>query len=80
MKMTNSCIVKEKSGLTLQEFILNPPKTIRVYCQGTQAIILLNLTPEGNRYITNKNMGTANKRVFHYWSFENAYRSIVNKK
>lgn len=42
--------------------------------------IILDYCPEEGRYITRRNMGTRNRRVYHYWSLENAYEARVLKR
>jgi hypothetical protein len=64
--------------MTLAEFRSNPPKSVKVYDPGLRKNIILDYCPEEGRYITRRNMGTRNRRVFHYWSLENAYKAMVN--
>lgn len=61
----------------LENFLSNPPKTLKVYDKGLERNLMLDLTDEGDRYITRRNMGTSLRRVFHYWSFDRAFDNRV---
>lgn len=63
--------------MTLEEFKKQLPSPVKVYDKGRQENIVLVLAADGERYITKCNMGTSKRRVYHFWSFENTYNSLI---
>ncbi|MEC0276856.1 hypothetical protein [Peribacillus frigoritolerans] len=71
--------LENETDTALNQFKSKPPSTVRVFDAGVGKNRILKLTEDKTRYITG-NVGTSNRRVFHYWSFENAFKAQVKKE